>query len=275
MNASLLTAWAPTPWGIGIPVLCALLYVVGAARLRARGVRWSGWRVTWWLLTCALACWTFAGAPWALRTESDWMDGIALGMAAAVLPLGFALGDPIRLAESLRGRPIGWVRGRIARAFMYPGVSSAISALFLTVALTSPWYRPHGQTPPFAWALLLLCAFATGLLVNLPLLGEDLLPSWANPGVKTLIAFLDGLFDAIPGIVVMLLVNMRTGGGLLAVAEVVGIPMIAATLVQWVRADAAETRVVDAELDAQEPGDGLWWQSDPRFQDRFSGRDPG
>ncbi|MEN2741004.1 cytochrome c oxidase assembly protein [Microbacterium sp. X-17] len=267
--ADLFTAWAPTPWGIGLPALCAAAYLVAVLRLRRRGIRWSRWRSLWWLLACLLAVWTLCGAPWALRTESDWMDGLAVGMAAAVLPLGAALADPVRLAETVRGRPVRFLRGRIARAFMYPGVSSALSALFLTIAMTSRWYSPHGQTPELAWLLLLLGAFVTGMLVNLPLFGEDLLPVWATPGVKTLIAFLDGIFDAIPGIVVMLLVNMKTGGALLATAEVIGIPMIAATLVQWVRADAATTRVIDAELDAEEPGDGLWWQSDPRFQDRY------
>ena len=267
--ADLFTAWAPTPWGIGVPLLFALPYLAAVLHLRRKGDRWSGWRLLWWMLTCLLMAWTLCGAPWALRTQSDWMDGIALGMAAAVLPLGAALGDPVGLVEAVLGRRARVLRGRLARALMYPGVSSAISALFLTVALLSGWFVPHGATPALGWGLLMVCAFATGLLVNLPLFGEDLLPQWANPAVKTLIAFLDGLFDAIPGIVVMLLVNLRAGGALLGIAEAIGIPMIAATLVHWVRSDAVETRAVDATLDAEEPGDGLWWRSDPQLQERF------
>lgn len=265
----LLTAWRPTPLGIGLPVLLALAYLGAVLRLRRRGVRWSRSRLLWWMLTCLLMAWTLCGAPWALRTRSDWMDGIALGMAAAVLPLGAALGDPVGLLEAVRGRGSRVIRGRIARALMYPGISSAISAVFLTVALLSGWFVPHGATPAPGWGLLMLCAFVTGLLVNLPLFAEGLLPPWANPAVKTLIAFLDGLFDAIPGIVVMLLVNLRAGGALLGIAEAIGIPMIAATLVHWVRSDAVATREVDAALDAEEPGDGLWWRADPRFEGRY------
>jgi len=277
----LLTAWSPNVPGIAVPAVAALLYLLAVLRLRRRGGPWGSWRLVLWLLSCLLAGWTFAGPPWALRAESEWMDGIALGVASALLPLGVALGDPAGLAERLRGRPVPLLRNALARAVMFPGVSSAISAIFLTAALTSAWWQP-GRTAPLPWALLLLCAFLAGLLVNLPLLADDLLPAWASPGVRTLIAFLDGLFDAIPGIVVMLTVSEAAGGGLLAVAEAVGIPLIAATLVQWVRADAAETREVDARLDeqelhavleGQEPGAGLWWESDPRFQGRYR-RDP-
>jgi hypothetical protein len=76
------------------------------------------------------------------------------------------------------------------------------------------------------------------------------------------------------------------GGVMLAIAETVGLPLLAAVMVTWMRADAAEARLVDVELDAQragaggpsarerrpgpvaegEPGrDRPWWETDPRF----------
>lgn len=272
----LVTAWAPNLPGLGLPALCAAGYVGAFMAARRRGLDAPTWRLVLWLVTCALAVWTFAGAPWALRTRTGSMDGIALGMVSAVLPLGIAFGDPVGLAERLRGRPVRMLRGRVARALMFPGVSSLISAVFLTVALTSAWWRPVGRTAPGPWSGLLACTFVVGLLVTLPLLADDLLPSWASPGIKTLVAFLDGLFDAIPGVVVMLTVNQQAGGALLAVAEGVGIPLIAATLAEWVRADAVEAREVDARLDEEGDGQpertGLWWESDPRFADRFGRR---
>jgi putative copper resistance protein D len=174
---------------------------------------------------------------------------------------------------------------------MFPGVSSLLSAIILTFAVTSEWYQA-ALTQPVPWALLLLVAFVGGLAVNLPLLSDDLMPEWATPAVKTLVAFADGLFDAIPGIVMMQFVNKYSGGALLAIAEAVGIPMIAATVVVWVRSDAEEARAIDAELDARElearktpavttavedpsndaeagEREGLWWLDDPRFSDRF------
>jgi len=283
--------WAPSLIGIGVPALAAGAYGLGVFAARRRGIPWPRWRVVIWMLTAAIATWTFAGPPAALRHVNPWMDGVSIGIAAAILPLGVALGDPVKLIESLRGRPIGWARGRIARFFMFPGVSSLLSAIILTFAITSAWYQV-ALTQPVPWALLLLAAFVGGLAVNLPLLSDDLMPEWATPAVKTLVAFADGLFDAIPGIVMMQFVNKYSGGALLAIAEVVGIPMIAATVVVWVRSDAEEARAIDAELDARElearktpaaapvqerpssdaepgEGEGLWWLDDPRFSDRF------
>ncbi len=300
---ALLSPWAPSVVGLGLPVLAAIAYAVSVAIARGRGIPWPVWRVAIWMVTCALAAWTFAGPPQALRDVNPWMDGVSIGMSAAVLPLGVALGDPVKLIELLRGQRIRWARGRIARVVMFPGVASLVSAIVLTYAITSQWYQA-ALTEPLPWALLLLTAFVTGLTVNLPILSDDLMPEWATPAVKTLVAFADGLFDAIPGLVMMLLVNKYSGGALLAIAEVIGIPMIAATVVIWVRADAQEQREIDAELDARdavtgrpaghgsmepeietgrpqpattrtttEPspaeGQGLWWLDDPRFADRF------
>lgn len=277
---ALVTAWVPSWAGLGVPALLAAGYLAGVLALRARGERWPGWRLALWLVTAGLAAWTFCGAPFALRAATTTMDGIALGSASALLPLGLALGDPVGLVERLRGRPIGWLRGRVARLLMLPGVSSAIAMVFLTATLTSTWWYRPGATPALPWALLMAGSVVTGLLVNLPLLADDLLPPWATPPVRVLIAFLDGVFDAVPGIVVMVGVDLWSGGALLAVAEAVGLPMIAVTVARWVRADAAETRELDARLDAAEAESaeagetddaGLWWMRDPRFQDRFGG----
>ena len=130
--------------------------------------------------------------------------------------------------------------------------------------------------------------------------------------MRTLLAFLDGLADAIPGILVMTSSTLLTphfpgwaghsvsgldpaldqrlgGGALLVVAESVGLPVIGAVFLEWVRSDAREAEAFDAAEDAAaaatlspntetaEGSDpaaagadaggtaGLWWTSDPRF----------
>jgi hypothetical protein len=51
----------------------------------------------------------------------------------------------------------------------------------------------------------------------------------------------------------------------------VGLPFLAAQLIQYMREDASEAAVIDAKLDAAEsdaeeaPAAGLWWETDPRF----------
>ncbi len=46
--------------------------------------------------------------------------------------------------------------------------------------------------------------------------------------------------------------DQRLGGAvMLAIAELVGLPLLGVVLVGWIRADDAEARLVDAELDAR------------------------
>jgi cytochrome c oxidase assembly factor CtaG len=79
------------------------------------------------------------------------------------------------------------------------------------------------------------------------------------------------------------------GGGILWVyGDIVGLPFLAAQLVQMIREDEADAKVIDAELDAAEAAEAAesaaapaaeaarppatqqpWWQSDPRFAERF------
>jgi len=84
------------------------------------------------------------------------------------------------------------------------------------------------------------------------------------------------------------------GGALWVLGDIVGLPFLAAQFVQLIKEDQTEAARVDAELDAAEAasaaaaadaaagagtaetgagqppaGSEPWWQSDPRFADRF------
>ena len=72
------------------------------------------------------------------------------------------------------------------------------------------------------------------------------------------------------------------GGGVLWIfGDIVGLPFLAAQLIQMIREDEADARVIDAELDARDAaadiqaaelptaGGQPWWESDPRFSGRF------
>lgn len=270
--ARFLDQWDLTWFGVLLPVVLTIGYAVPLVRLHRAGDRWSGWRVAAYLAGIVVLGWSLVGAPAAYRAAVPWMGGMSVALVAAVVPLCLALGDPVRLWESASGMPVRWVRGPVARVLMFPLVASVVSAVVLTVAFTSDWYAA-AQVRGLPWALLQLAALVIGLLVNLPLLSEDLLPAWCGGGVKTLVAFLDGLFDAIPGIVVMTTVDRYVGGALLAVAESVGVPMIFAVMIAWVRADEREARAVDARLDAEEHSSTPWWLADPDLARRYRRRD--
>ena len=72
------------------------------------------------------------------------------------------------------------------------------------------------------------------------------------------------------------------GGTLWILGDIVGLPFLAAQLIQMIREDESEAAVIDAELDAREdkapadaPPDQPWWESDPRFVGRFQAVDDG
>ena len=60
---------------------------------------------------------------------------------------------------------------------------------------------------------------------------------------------------------------------MLVVAEVVGLPLLAALFVSWVRADDADARRMDAILDARDATSGEvgrdrpWWETEPSIVD--------
>jgi hypothetical protein len=85
------------------------------------------------------------------------------------------------------------------------------------------------------------------------------------------------------------------GGTLWILGDIVGLPFFAAQLIQMIREDEAEAKVIDAELDARDAAadqgavasqgpaartggaadDRPWWESDPRFVGRFHSVDDG
>jgi cytochrome c oxidase assembly factor CtaG len=161
--------------------------------------------------------------------------------------------------------------GPLARILMFPLLSS-LFALGLLIVVFFTGYFVSSLSNALVREVLYLQLLGTGLLVVLPLLGEHMLPPWCTHPVRALMAFVDGLLDAIPGILARTALTLlapgvasftnrrwgpapaldqRIGGGaMLAVAEIVGLPLLAAVFVSWVRADDADARATDAFLDA-------------------------
>lgn len=290
--ASLVTEWSLTPLLL-LPVILAAAYLFLLRAARHANHPWPAWRSASFLAGTVVLAWSANGAPAAYRGSLNWMGTLSVGLTTAVVPLGLALGDPIGLWERQRGRQVRWLRGAAARALMFPALASVVAAAVVTLTFTTGWYAA-ARTGDAPWALLQVAVLVVGLLVNLPLLSEDLLPGWCTPGLRTFFAIADSVADAIPGIVVMTSIDWVAGGALLAAAESVGVPVLFAVMVQWMRADEAEARETDARLDrleaersvaagapAEAPAtaprnatedpmlDRPWWESDPQLAHRF------
>jgi putative copper resistance protein D len=231
------------------------------------------------------------------------MAAVQAAVLSAVTAMGLALGDPIALAgKTLGDKGVRRLRqaltGPLPRILMFPLVSSLLAVGSLIVVFFTRYFTAS-LSHLLVREVLYLQLLGTGLLVVLPLLGEDLLPPWCTHPVRALVAFVDGLLDAIPGILVMTAPTLlapgvasftdRTwgpgpaldqklgGGAMIAIAEIVGLPLLTAVFIAWVRADDADARETDALLDARAAEstessapvlERPWWETDPRFSNR-------
>jgi cytochrome c oxidase assembly factor CtaG len=299
--ATMLSAWVFDPLGATLAVALILVHATCLVRARRRGAGWHWLRsIAFVLLGVGSLVYATCGALAAYRSSLFWVAAMQAAVLSAVTPMGLALGDPIALAEKGLGdkgveRMRRALAGPVARVLMFPLLSSLVAVGSLIVVFFTGYFA-SSVSSSLVRDVLYGQLLVTGLLVVLPLLGEEMLPSWCTHPARALIAFVDGLLDAVPGILVMTApvllapgvvgLSSRTwgpsqswdqklgGGAMLAVGEVVGLPLLAAVFVSWVRADDADARQADAVLDAQEadclePGrDRPWWETDPRFVDR-------
>lgn len=322
---SWLTAWRFDIVGVVLALLLLGAYTWMLLAARRRGVRWPWWRVAAYVvLGVGTLVYVTCGAVGVYRQTFLWTFAAQVAVIGTVTPMGLALGDPLRLLRAALGpqdtRVERAVRSRFVRVLTFPLVSFLLDIAGILAIFFTP-YGAHAVRSELIGTVLILQLLIIGLLFVLPTLADDLLPEWATPPVRTFLAFLDGVADAFPGILVMtanslLLPNFPgfshaadalrgglshtldqkfAGGALLAVAESIGVPMLAAVFIEWLRSDAAEARATDAELDraeldrAESPSDTSepdadrpaidakadqpWWLSDPRLADRFGNRD--
>jgi putative copper resistance protein D len=164
--------------------------------------------------------------------------------------------------------------GRTIRLLTYPLVSS-----LLVVATELGIYF----TPYFATALrvgvvhelMYLHLLLAGCLFVVPVLTrEEALPRWCTHPVRAALVFLDGVIDAVPGIVVMTHGTLIAGawylhhapswapdtrhdqqlggGAMISIAELVALPFLLAVLVQWAHTERVQTKALDRRLDAEQ-----------------------
>ena len=240
-----------------------------------------------------------------------------------VVPLFLALGRPLTLAiaalAGLRPRLQAAIRSRVAVVLTFPAVSTLVLIVVPFVIYFSPWYAA-GFGSTLVRELTYLALLVPGFVFFWTLLRVDPVPKAYPYLVALWITGAEVVGDAILGLAVIadqsliagayyhalarpwgpsIASDQVLGGGVLWVlGDLVGLPFLAAQLIQMIREDEAEAAVIDAELDAIQaaqaaaPGGALdapragagggaagpdrpWWESDPRFANRFQPVDDG
>ncbi|MGW5531636.1 cytochrome c oxidase assembly protein [Streptomyces xanthochromogenes] len=299
----LLTVWRPDAAALLLTVVLGGLYAWGVVRLRRRGERWPLPRIAAFALLGlgSLAVATMSALA-VYDTELFWPAAVQNVLLDLIAPLGLALGDPLRLGMlALPERGAGRLRramgGRLVRFLTFPLVSTVLVLGSELCIYFTPYFESalrHGPLHELMYLQLLLA----GSLFVLPVLTrEEALPAWCTHPVRAALVFLDGLIDAVPGIVVMthgtliagawylhhapawapdVQHDQQLGGGaMVSIAELVSLPFLLAVLVQWSRADRAQRAVLDRRLDAElapaapvgeRPDDAElvrpWWETD-------------
>lgn len=272
-GARFLSSWQLDTVALVAVLLLGAAYAYGVRRKRRVGEPWPLWRIAFFYVF-GLGTLVFAtmSALAVYNRVLFWPAAVQNILLDLFAPLGLALGDPVglagpggRLARAFSSRPV--------RALTYPLVSSVLVLVSeLTIYFTPYFATSLGNGP--VRQLMHLQLLLTGCLFVLPMLSrQELLPRWCSHPVRALLVFLDGLFDSVPGIVVMTsgtLVaghwytqhprtwgpsvhhDQMVGGGLmLTLAELVGLPFLLLVFVEWWRAERVRTAELDAALDRE------------------------
>jgi len=311
-----LTQWTLDPWALAFVLLLGGLYLSGVRRVRGSGTAWPLGRTVAFcglgLGFCVIATMSWVGVYQPVLFYARSVQTILLLL---VVPLFLALGRPLSLMiASLPGpgaRVEAAIRSRAARTLTFPAVTTMVLVLVPFVLYFTSWYAAgfHNVAVRELTGLALL---GPGFVFFWTLLRVDPVPKAYPYLVALWITGAEVVGDAVLGLAVLadhsliagayyhalarpwgpsLATDQVLGGGTLWIlGDIVGLPFLAAQLIQMIREDEADAAVIDAELDARDAaraaapaqeasgdaqGDRPWWETDPRFAGRFQPVDDG
>lgn len=290
-------------WTFNLPVTLGLLGVGVVYLAAARRARWAWWRVLYFVVLGlgGVAVCTMSSLA-VYNHEHLWALGAQLTLLVTLVPVAIALGDPIGLARAVlparaRDGLDRLLTGPFVRVLTFPVVAALLATVFLVVVFFSPVLRDSLLHTSVMDAVY-LAALGIGCLTALPMLGAEILPAWCTEPLRLVFAFADGLVDAVPGVLVMTTHTALAGGWfpgradnpnwdvhtagalMLALSEVVALPLFFLVFVRWAasegafdrgrvtasgraavgatRASAPAETAVDGDPDRQRP----WWETE-------------
>jgi len=315
-----------TSWTLDLPVLAAVLvaaglYLAGMRRLRRAGQPWQAGPAVAFLAggtgAVVIATMSFLGVYQGVLFYARAVQNVLLLLVA---PLFLTMGKPLSLLIAARprlgARAGAMVHSRAARVVTFPAITALVLVIVPFLLYFTSWYAAglHSATVrELTYAALMV----PGLVFFWTLLRVDPVPKAYPYLVALWITGVEVVGDAVLGLAVIadqhliagpyyqalarpwgptLRADQVIGGGALWIlGDIVGLPFLAAQLIQMIREDEREAAQVDAELDARaaaavagtagEEAAGVvqaatadsqpWWESDARFTGRFRGVDPG
>jgi cytochrome c oxidase assembly factor CtaG len=290
--ARVFTEWTLDPWMLALVLILGGGYVAAVRRQRDWPVARRIWFLGLGLGFLVIATMSFIGV---YQPVLFYIRAVQTVLLVLVVPLFLALGRPISLATAVfpraGARLEAAIRSRGARILTFPAITTFALRELTFLALMAPGFV-------FFWTLLRV----------------DPVPKEYSYGVSMWITGAEVIGDAFLGLAVIasqtliggayyhalgrpwgpsLQADQVIGGGALWIlGDLVGLPFLAAQLIQMMREDESDAAKIDADLDARDAeleaaraaktaaaaGEGEaegaseakpWWEEDPRFTGRF------
>jgi cytochrome c oxidase assembly factor CtaG len=254
---------------------------MGVIVVRRKGERWSGWLVAaFFVLGIGSFLVVNFGFLGAYSHDLRWAFSTRTALLLFVSPALLALGRPVTLARlALSGRGVGTL-DRIMASRPIRVAGNAVIAPLVTVAIFSIFLTPFAgqlRLSPIGQGVVTVVMPLIGLLLVLPLIEYSAHRSAFFVTVEFLLAFVELVIDAIPGILIRLsgavldtlpaisgahpfwwpspIRDQQLSGDLLwFIAEIADIPVLIILFIRWSRVDRKEAQsydeLSDEEMDA-------------------------
>ncbi len=315
------TEWTLDPWALGFVLLLGGLYLAGVRRVRRSGAPWAPGRIVAFcglgLGFCVIATMSWVGV---YQGVLFYVRAVQTVMFLLLIPLFLAMGRPLSLAIATlprTGRRVeAAIRSQAAKVATFPAITTMAVVITPFLVYFTSWYVA-GFHSVAVRELTHLALLAPGFVFFWTLLRVDPVPKAYPYLVSLWVTGAEVVGDAVLGLAVIADTNLIAGayyhavaypwgpslstsqvlggGTLWILGDIVGLPFLAAMLIQMIREDESEAKEIDAELDARDaaraaavtaapPGaaeagdaaaDRPWWESDPRFAGRFQAVDDG
>ncbi len=272
-----------TSWTLDLPVLLAVLaagglYLAGVRRVRRAGQPWPAVRAVAFLAggtgALVIATMSFLGVYQGVLFWPRAVQNVLLLLAA---PLFLTLGRPLSLLIAARpglgSRAVAMVHSRTARILTFPAITALVLVIVPFVLYFTAWYEA-GLRSDAVRELTYLALLAPGVVFFWTLLRVDPVPKAYPYLVALWVTGAEVVGDAVLGLAIIadehliagsyyqalgrpwgpgLRADQVVGGGALWIlGDLIGLPFLAAQLIQMIREDEQEAAQVDAELDARE-----------------------
>jgi cytochrome c oxidase assembly factor CtaG/putative copper export protein len=275
------TIWRIDWLWLAVAVIAVGLYLVGAARMRARGDSWPVARTIGWVLGWAIFVWATCGAPGVYGRVLFSLDMVMHMTVFMVAPILMVLAAPVtlalRTAAPRRDNTLGprelllvLVRSRFLAVIGNPIVAAVIFFGTLIVFYYSPLFELALRTHT-GHVLMTLAFLMAGYLFAWVLVGIDPGPRRWPPWLLLIILFGTISFHAFFGVAltsgttllaptffsglhlpwtVDLLADQRTGGAVGWGIDVLPTLVLALLVtLAWLRSDSAESTRLDRQAD--------------------------